>query len=148
MADPEQTGSFRDAAYWPTDARVCGLPRGTEVRDGWLTQFGTDDHRGFRAEPRWSKPEFDVSALVGKLTLSETSYAMFARKPRPGYLHRHFAVPRLVAASYLCLHTPRRKNPRHASILANLPGQNIEAHKAWWADENRKPLDSLVENGE
>lgn len=148
MTNPEQAGSFRDAVRKPDVSTTRKLPTGTELRDGWLTQFGTDDDRDFRAEPRWEKPEFDVSVLKGKLTLKETSLAMFGRKPKPLYRHRHFNVARLVAAFYRCLHTPTQEKPLHASILAGCLDQDIEAHKAWWSNASRKPLNSLVENGE
>ncbi len=145
MTSPERrTGSFRDAVQPRDVSAVPELPTGIELQDGWLTQFGTDT---FRRKPRFARPEFDVSVLMGKLDLEATVLAVLGRKPRPHHNHRHFSVPRLVAACYRCLHTPSRRNPQHASILAECPDEDVEAHRAWWSDPRRQSLDSLAERG-
>lgn len=146
MTSPSgRTGSFRDAVRPPELSATFELPTGHELRDGWLTQFGIET---FRTQPRFDT-EFDVSVLKGKLTLTETTNAVVGRKPKPNanYRHRHFSVPRLVAACYRCLHTPSRRNPQHASILAECPDEDVEAHRAWWSDPRRETLDSLAESG-
>lgn len=118
------------------------MPSGPELQDGWLTQFGTDY---FREQPRYEM-EFDVSALLGKLTLVQTVYAIFGRKPHSGHTNRYFAIPKLVEASYRCLHTGRVRNPQHASILAGCPDDDMEAHKSWWSDPRRIALSLLAES--
>jgi hypothetical protein len=70
---------------------------------------------------------------------------MFGRPPKPVYAHRHFDVEKLVAAEYRCLKTPRPKKPLHASILAGCTDEDIEAHRVWWDDLRRVPLELLAE---
>lgn len=83
--------SFRDAARTIKADPAIELPTGAELTTGWLTQFGTDY---FREQPRF-EVEYDVSTIMGKLTLEQTVYAMFGRKPSPAHRHRHFDVAKL-----------------------------------------------------
>ncbi len=136
-----QTASFRNAAVRP-NVHQPELPDGEELRSGFLTQFGTDY---FRASPRFGT-EFDVSALVGRLSLTQTVYAVLGRAPKPEHRHRHFDVNKLVAADYRCLDTGWIGNPQHASILAGCPGDDIQIHQQWWAHPRRLGLDSLAES--
>lgn len=136
----ESTRSFRSRT--PTHEELVQYPRGFALSSGWLTQFGTD---WFRSEPRFEQ-EFDVSALKGRLNLQETVYAILGRKPKSHHRHRHFQVTRLVDCMYQCLDTGWARNPQHASILAGCTEEDIEAHKAWWADPGRVTLDRLAES--
>ncbi|WP_195167890.1 hypothetical protein [Mycobacteroides abscessus] len=135
--------SFRDAARSVDTEHWVDLPTGVELSEGWLTQFGTD---WFREEPRFEQ-EFDVSVLLGNLTLKQTVYAMLGRKPKEHHCKRHFRVERLTAARYRCLHSAHPNNPQHASILAGCSDEDIEAHIAWWSDPRREKLESLVGSG-
>ncbi|UVT31523.1 hypothetical protein SEA_MASK_91 [Mycobacterium phage Mask] len=136
--------SFREAIRSSVDEHGLELPMGNELAEGWLTQFGTD---WFREQPRFES-EFDVSALLGKLSLSEAIYASLGRPPGPKHRIRVFDVVRLVVHNYRCLHTPSSRNPQHASILAGCGHcDDIEIHRAWWSDPGRTPLRSLVEEG-
>jgi hypothetical protein len=138
--ESDQTGQQRPGEKVP--------PTGTEVSEGWFTQYGTTNEP-FRNKPRFDENgEFDVSMFRGKLTLSETVNAMLGRPPAAHHRHRHFDVAKLVAASYRCLHTPSRRRPTHASILASCAATTIAAHKAWWAAlPKHRRLDALAESG-
>lgn len=142
--------SFREAAE-PIGQAAPQPPTGEALSEGWLTQYGnTNTTPTFREEPRWeqhTRPEFDVSAFPGKLTLTETIYLMYGVQPRPQHRHRHFDVAKLVDARYRCLDTPRPNRPQHASILASCAETTVQAHKDWWADSARTTLESLAESG-
>lgn len=134
--------SFRQTARRSRDEHAIEMPVGDALSEGWLTQYGTDY---FREAPRF-EIEFDVSTLVGRLSLQETVYAILGRPPNDQHTQRHFLVTRLVDAGYRCLRTSTRKNPRHASILAECADEDIEAHRAWWEDPGRTRLESLAES--
>lgn len=133
--------SFRNSNARTVDTLTPEVPVGSEISDGWLTQFGTDV---FREEPRWAI-EMDVSTLLGQLSVEETVRAAFGRPPKPHHRRRWFRVARLTENAYRCIDTGHRKNPIHASIVAGCPGDDIEIHRAWWANPGRVTLEALAE---
>lgn len=116
------------------------MPKGSDLTEGWLSQFGTD---WFREVPRHGK-EFDISAVVGRLTVQETVYAALGRPASGHHTVRYFEVPNLLSATYRCIHSTHQRKPLHASIMAPVHDQDVDSHKRWWDRLDRVTLNVLA----
>jgi len=130
-AKNEPQRSYRDEAI---DESQLDLPEGTPLAVGWLTQLGKDG--SFREEPRW-EIELDVSTLHGTLNVESAYRAITGRKPKGAWCVRHLSVVGLASAEYRCVHSPKRKNPQHSSVIAPIDTPDVENHRLWWRAPER-----------
>lgn len=140
---------------WVAQLKRDTLRVGTHLGgNNWLSQYGK---RGsFRERPRFEdlpqftkRPEFDVSAVLGRKTVEQTVRHAFQRPYRDGDEARYFICDELTMAGYVPTATPSERNDLHVSVYGGVDHHvDPVAAKDWWLQPSRVTLEEIARRSE